>query len=398
MINNIFIFGLSEALTRITPFITVLFLATVLSVDDFGFISLLLVTYEIIFIIISNNIQATTKIDFFKLKKKELLNIKKNHLVNSVLLSSPVAASLYFFLDYPVKLSILLIVFSLARTYIIYILTMLQCGKKVLDYISIVSVYVFTFLIMLLFSISEGIYSWFIAMGFAYIAQLIFAFYKYRNQPFLLVNYGVMSKPLMKASLYSGLLFMPQAIGWWMKTGVDRFLVNKFYGVEALASFSLAFQFSALLIMGVTALNLAIIPDLNSRLLSHNTKQAKKILWLGCCVILLGVVLVLGIGVFAIEYYYVGKFKSAGLLFPIFLLSIIPQCFVLLLTNVLYFTENKAFVAKSVLLVSVSQSLFNYIFIDVLGLSGLIYSALIFNSVLFFIIFYKTKKAFQVAI
>jgi len=398
MINNIFIFGLSEALTRITPFITVLFLATVLSVDDFGFISLLLVTYEIIFIIISNNIQATTKIDFFKLKKKELLNIKKNHLVNSVLLSSPVAASLYFFLDYPVKLSILLIVFSLARTYIIYILTMLQCGKKVLDYISIVSVYVFTFLIMLFFSISEGIYSWFIAMGFAYIAQLIFAFYKYRNQPFLLVNYGVMSKPLMKASLYSGLLFMPQAIGWWMKTGVDRFLVNKFYGVEALASFSLAFQFSALLIMGVTALNLAIIPDLNSRLLSHNTKQAKKILWLGCCVILLGVVLVLGIGVFAIEYYYVGKFKSAGLLFPIFLLSIIPQCFVLLLTNVLYFTENKAFVAKSVLLVSVSQSLFNYIFIDVLGLSGLIYSALIFNSVLFFIIFYKTKKAFQVAI
>jgi len=398
MINNIFIFGLSEALTRITPFITVLFLATVLSVDDFGFISLLLVTYEIIFIIISNNIQATTKIDFFKLKKKELLNIKKNHLVNSVLLSSPVAASLYFFLDYPVKLSILLIVFSLARTYIIYILTMLQCGKKVLDYISIVSVYVFTFLIMLFFSISEGIYSWFIAMGFAYIAQLIFVFYKYRNQPFLLVNYGVMSKPLMKASLYSGLLFMPQAIGWWMKTGVDRFLVNKFYGVEALASFSLAFQFSALLIMGVTALNLAIIPDLNSRLLSHNTKQAKKILWLGCCVILLGVVLVLGIGVFAIEYYYVGKFKSAGLLFPIFLLSIIPQCFVLLLTNVLYFTENKAFVAKSVLLVSVSQSLFNYIFIDVLGLSGLIYSALIFNSVLFFIIFYKTKKAFQVAI
>jgi O-antigen/teichoic acid export membrane protein len=180
-----------------------------------------------------------------------------------------------------------------------------------------------------------------------------------------------------------------------MKTGVDRFLVNEFYGVEALASFSLAFQFSALLIMGVTALNLAIVPELNTMLLSRNIKQAKQILRLGYGVILLGGGIVFGIGTLSIEHFYAGKFQSVDLLFPLFLLSIIPQSFVLLLTNVLYFTDNKAFVAKSVVLISVCQALFNLAFIDFLAMIGLIYSNLTFNILLYLVILFKTNEVFK---
>lgn len=392
MYKNILLYGLAEGLTRLTPFVSTLLLAAYLPAEEFGSISLLIVSYEIIFILISNNIQATTKIDFFKLETEQLFNLKKSHLINSLIITIPVAILMYLLFGISAFFSALLVIFALFRTYIIYILTMLQCNKKIFDYISIVVIYVIVFLFALWSTLPYGISSLIIALGSAYTAQLIFIYFKYASHNFILLKCGVVKLSCMSVALNSGLLFMPQAIGWWMKIGVDRFLVNRFYGVESLASFSLAFQFSALLLMGVIALNLAMVPELNTHLLNRNIQKAKQVLKLGCGVIILGSILVLGIGIFLIDHYYISKYQIAGVFFPLFLLSIIPQCFVLILTNVLYFTDHKVFVATSVLLVSVLQSLFNYIFIHKIGLNGLIYSALLFNSILLFVINLKAQK------
>lgn len=391
MYLNIIQYAIAEGLSRLAPFLASFFLASKMSVNDFGFVSLFLVIYEILFIVISNNIQATTKIDFFKMNDNEFFSLKKSHFVNGLFLIIPSFVIIYFYFDYPFYIVSSLVVFSFVRSYISYILTMLQCKKLVNDYMLISAVYVIVFFIVLYLSISLGVKAWFISIGVAYIIQLTFVYWKYKHQPFVLFNVGIVKKSFMYSSLYSGLLFMPQAIGWWMKTGVDRFLVNEFFGVGSLASFSLGFQFSALVVMGVIAVNLAIVPELNLMLKNRDIRGVNKILLVGCAAVLFGSTVVFFIGNYAIEYYYSYKFDLAKEIFPLFMLSIIPQGLVLILTNVLYFSGHKVFVAKSVFFCSLMQVLVNCLFVEYLGLYGLIYSSIFFNVILLAFVFMKTK-------
>ena len=135
MVLSILKYGISEGLAKLAPFLTTLYVAKYLSPELFGKYSLIVVLFEVIFIFVSFNIQATTRIDYFKETKKKFNLIKQNHIAISLLIAGICVLSVVFLPKSEQLISIVLIFSALFRTGSVFILAIFQCSKKVNLYI-----------------------------------------------------------------------------------------------------------------------------------------------------------------------------------------------------------------------------------------------------------------------
>ena len=388
MIKKIFLYGLSEGLSRALPFFSTVILAKVLVPEEFGLVTLLILTYEVSFIIISNNIQATSRLDFFKLTDRDFFQRKTGHFINSLVLSLVVTSFLVLLLNCSIYSAVFIALFCIARTVIVLVLAILQCSKRVNEYLYLVAIGAVSFFLTLIFFVEAGIESWYYATAVSLIFQLLFVFHR---RIVLDYKFFAPSFDASKVALFDGFLFMPQALGWWLKSGVDKILIAKFYGMEILANFALGFQFAAVLLMGVTALNLVLVPELNESLKAGDKVKIKNISIIGCGVVVGGFFLVLISGHEAIDFFYGDDYPQAKYFFVWFILSLLPHAFILMLSNVLYYLGHLAFVGKSVVVTSLFQALTNYLLVAFcdFGPEVLIISAFFLNCILLYAIAFQ---------
>ena len=85
---NFIIYLLSEGLSKIIPFATILVVAKFIDIESFGELSLYLIVYEMLVVVISNNISATTRIDYYRLNFADYVNSKSIHLTVSFIIFS----------------------------------------------------------------------------------------------------------------------------------------------------------------------------------------------------------------------------------------------------------------------------------------------------------------------
>jgi len=398
MFINIVKYGMSEGLAKIAPFLTTMYVAKYLSPELFGKYSLLVVSFEIIFIFISFNVQATTRIDYFKEPHLEFFNIKQNHLVISILIASSVGVVCVFFLEQEFKFAFLLLILSaLLRTITVLMLAIFQCSRDVNAYIysNISFVLVLSLSTFVFVNLGASYFSWIYALLIASALQLILVMKIFGSKEAISLLWPrAVTLESIKKTFIPAALFMPQAIGWWLKSGADRVLINKYLGTGVLGNYSLAFQIASVLILIMSTINLALVPFINENLKNKNIDYVLKILLfmpLGC---IFFAICIYFFGIEVLNIFYSDSYALARNLFLFLCLSQLFQAVSMIYVNILYFENEGKFVAKVIFLGFLTQVIinFNLLYLFKKGVIEMIFSSIFFNMLVLFVMLKRVRK------
>ena len=377
--KNIVQFGLSEILNKLVPLITALLLAKSLGAEDFGKLSLLLILNEISFIVISNNVSATFRVNYFTKNIKEFNRLIKEHYSYSLLMFMImtllfIVAAVYF--EYTPLIILPLI--AIFRAFSNGGLAILQCKGAGTSYLLVQLLYSISFLIILYLSFELGIISWFIGITSATLIQFI-AVVHFNAKTDNSTNYKWVTPTLATAKF--GWAFMPQAIGWWTKSGLERLIIGSVFGTILLGNYVLAFQIVSLLLFGVTAINLTLVPIIGKKVNTREFSYLNRLYLISTCLVLIGALILFFIAKLALNQYFSDYILSKDyIIFALF--SLVPHAISLILVNELYFLKQEKLVAKLILSIFICQSIVSYAFaqffeVEVLFISSAVFSALL---------------------
>lgn len=395
MFKSIIKYGVSEGLAKMAPFLTTLYVANYLAPESFGKYSLLIVMFEIFFILISFNIQATTRIDFFKLNLDVLNKVKQHHFLISIGITVITVVSFMIFSENEYYVILILSASALLKSSTVTIQALFQCEKKVNKYlITNVIFFVTQPLVVFVFLKLDFLYlSWLYAILISCFLQFILSVYLYGVKKYKdLIIIEKFDYYVLKSTFLTSIFFMPQALGWWFKSGADRFIISNQIDNSTLGNFSLAFQLAALGLIFVRVLNLVLVPELNRLLKGREYKKIVYYFKLCTFVVFMVFVFDVLIGGFIINYYYIEQYPQSLTMFYLLNVSLIPQALILLITNVLYFKDEGKYVAKVIFISFSIQIGINFIFVGYFGIVGLILNSFIFNLLVLFFMFMKTKE------
>lgn len=397
MLINLIKYAVSEGIAKLAPFLTTLYVAQFLSVEDFGRYSLIFVIYELFFILVSFNIQATTRIDFFKMSRVKFLRSKREHftislfLVFFILSTSAIVSSEYKYIIY------ILILSSFIRCISVFQLAIYQCEKKASLYVIsnltfTISLSIFTIVFVIL---DFGYLSWLYGLLCGSFLQLLVScvlFGYNRTLLFLSLNRLNSTFSSFKATFIVALLFLPQALGWWLKLGADRWIIERKVGASILGEYSLAFQFSSALLIAATVINLVLVPELNFCLKNNNLNRIKLLFFPTFLFLILLSIIIYFIASEVIIRFYDVEYLNSVFYLKLLIFPFLIQSFILIFSNILYYLGNGSYMAKLILVAFSVQVIINYCFVESFGVQGMVIVSLIANVIVFTLIILKSHS------
>ncbi|QYK03918.1 oligosaccharide flippase family protein [Shewanella zhangzhouensis] len=394
MLGNLIKYAFSEGVAKLAPFFTTLYVAKFISVESFGKYSLVIVAYELFFILISFNIQATTRIDYFKLTRASFLNSKRQHLIICFFLAIFISILSSASNEYAYIL-ILLVFSSLTRCISVFQLAVYQCEKSASKYVISNLTFTISLSVFTLIFVNTGCeyLSWLYGLLLASLFQLVVSstlFGYVRTVLFLSFNRVDFNLDSFKSTFVIALLFLPQALGWWLKLGADRWVIEQGLGASILGEYSLAFQFASVLLIAATVINLVLVPELNVSLKNCNIKRIKILISSAILFLVLLSFIVNYAGVEVIRKVYDFEYKNSIQYLEFLIFPFLVQSFVLIFSNLLYYLGKGAFMAKIILVTFTLQIAINYFFVEYFHVSGMILVSLFANVIVFMLIVVKS--------
>lgn len=397
MKRNLLKYGLGEVLAKLAPFLSAMYVAAVLPPSRFGSFSLLLVLFEISFILISFNIQAVTRIDYFKVPDNQFFAIKYHQLTLSTMAAIALAAVSMCQDALSPILAILIMVAALLRTVSTMVLAIHQCSKSVGDYQRLNLTFFFSLAALTILFIHWGAQEegWVYALITASTIQFVVAVWQYKGKFVKTFLAHRFRKSTFVDSFWRAAVFFPQALGWWVKGGVDRLIIAGALGMSTLGLFALASQISSVVLVGVGAVNLTIVPDLNLAIRERNRKKIRKIMAFSIGMIVVGILITQVSGRILVSSLYVESYQDSMNILPWVLVSIFPQAIALVKINILYFCGMGAFVARVIFGTFVLQGIINYLVAPAYGLIGMIICSGMMNVVMLSLVSRKISEVYR---
>lgn len=171
-----------------------------------------------------------------------------------------------------------------------------------------------------------------------------------------------------KYYIYKLLLFgvplIPHTVGIWIRTGVDRFLINKFVGEYAVGVFSTSIQFGLFFSFISVAFNNAFIPylfkNLSSKKEANSLVVDKNIVHLtykvGLAYVILSVLLIF-VSNFAINFLLPASYSESVEYIPYVIITQMFQGFYMLIGNYIFYAKK----TKPLAIISISIAIFHVI-------------------------------------
>ena len=382
------------------PFLTIIIIAKLISPEAFGELTLYFIAYEFLIIFIGNNISAVSRIDFFNLNRSSLFVGKKAHIIGSIIIAISLlifglAASSIFLFNL-LYFSILVFA-SLFRTVSFFVLADLQCKQESLVYAKLNLVYVLTLNIafLLLIYFYKDVNTWFYSLVIGAFIQMVISFYILKREPIFnyAINVKINSKRIIK-EFSGGLIFIPQAIGFWIKFGIDRILLLMLTTEFILGNYMFSFQLSFPIVILSTAINLFMTPKINLYLKNKKKHEILKKCNLFTVLIFVSFIVVYFFSKIVITNFYLDSYsKSLDYLFLI-CFSMFFHSSMLVYLNIFYYIGKKKFVSYYIFITSVLNFIFGYFSIKLGGVYGLLILNIIINSLSFFFVFFKIRLTF----
>ncbi|WP_392340466.1 lipopolysaccharide biosynthesis protein [Moritella marina] len=386
---NFLIYLLNESVSKILPFLTLLIAAKYIEVDSFGLLTMYYVTLEILTLIINNNIRATTRIDYFQCSRDEYIKKKSAHHVGTVLICIFIFITLLPFDIVETKLLLILIIISFMRGIAFFVLSDLQCSEKVKEYgvYNIIPVFIsnLTFIIAILNGF--GIESWFYTTLLGCIIQCLFTSRYILKYKLIKLNSEIKTSNIWH-EMKQGLIFMPQALGFWIHGAIDRLLISNILGNIIVGYYMFVFQLSTPIIILSTVINLFLTSKINHSLkigdidaIKINMKKFSILLMVFSILNYFSIVIL-------IDIFFYDKYSEAINHAPFIVISMLLQALYLIHMNVFYYIGKKKFISLLVLVLSMVKSCVAYLFINIYAIKGVFYTNIILNLIVLCIVLY----------
>ena len=385
--NALFLLS-SEFFSKGTSFLSILIIAHFFSKEIFGLLVLHFAFFELLTIVISNGVTASARIDYFEKEESIFFKTYQAHLINSFLKCSLILIlGLIFFQNHFIEI-ISLSLAAFLRTVFLLVLAILQCRELAKDYfkLNVFQTILFNSSFIIFLFLDFTIMAWVYAILISYFFIGIVSFM------FFLRNFVKSTEDLqlsdLKKQFLSGITFFPQNIGFWSRTGTERFYLSIFLPLSVLGVYSFNFQLSLPIVIFGNAINIYLTPIIAKKI---NQKKEKTILSTTRNYTLL-LIFVSFLNIFCAfiisRYFFFEKYFES--FYINIWTSLINLFYVLMLlfVNPLYYLGRKKIVSNLIFVYGVFISVFNFFAIKFFEIQGLI----IFNTLTNFIFLIVSHK------
>jgi O-antigen/teichoic acid export membrane protein len=382
--KNIIIYGLSNGLKSLVPFVMLPILTFYISAEGVGLLSLIETSILFVSPFILLNLEAGVGVEFFKTDRKNLAQFISNGILLSLVAFGIVSVIflganqwLENHLEIPKQMILLLPIFVLLRLVPSLVLVLFQAQQKAFSYL-IFSLFqtVIDFSLSAIFIIIlkhgylgrlEGTY---IAFFMATIIGLVVI---YRMGYF---HFSI-SKKQIQNILKFGIPLIPHAIGGTIIAMSDRYFISYFEGNAEVGYYTIAYQVGALLLLFSRSVNQAWSPMLYDLLGKKNYSQIDRFTSI-LFVTFIGFGLIVYLTSPLIFGHLVDQsFISAQTYFPLLLLGFLFQSLYFLFTNFLFYSKRTDILAVLTFSGALLNLVLNYILIKKMGVIGVAYSTAI---------------------
>lgn len=398
----------SNILNASIPFILLPIFSYYLSTDDYGRIAMFQILITGLNAIIGLNTVGAASRRYFDNDKSHVLVNYNNSSFIILFLSAiiTVVAVIIFskilvdFLSIPLSW-IYLAVFCSAGNYIIqFRLVQFQIRQRALAYgVLQVSNSFFNFILslILIIYIDMGVYGRVIAVSLSALFFTIYCLYSLKKEK--LISFQFKKLNFIKDNLSFGIPLIPHVIGVFFLSSIDRFIINKKFGLSEAGIYMMAFQVSLALVLIYDSINKAFVPFLFSILSNENKNDdiKNKIIYSSYFLFLL-CVLTGAIAYFISPYILVfissEKYISATSFIGFLCVGQSFQGLYLIVTNYIFFMKK----TKLLSLVTIVSGIVNIILIVLLiedyGLLGVSISFCISMMIRFLLTWYLAQRIY----
>jgi O-antigen/teichoic acid export membrane protein len=379
-VSSFFTYLISELLVKIIPFLSLLIIARLISIEDFGLIALYMVYYELFFILVSNNSAAAFRVVYFQKSEESLTEHIQIHNEFSIFLFL-ICSVISIFLTKDFYVFFILLCATL-RAINIEALTLFQCDKNPRKYTLSNSInYIITCITGIsLALIGLGYKSYLVGIFLGNVFQLVISLKRIKKY-FSIKSKWKINKDKIRIFLF-GLTFLPQAIGWWIKSSSDRKIIEIKLGDIELGRFAFISQLASILLICANAINLVFVPILFERLKNKKYQSIYKIIFIFFLILVMILVLGIFISIILINIGFKEKYGSTIYFIPFIFISIIPQPIFYFFANIHYFYKKSQFIALLILISSACQAVINYLLIQKYQMLGMFITNFSINSII----------------
>jgi O-antigen/teichoic acid export membrane protein len=388
--KNILIYGTTNALKSLIPFIMLPILTSHLSISDYGLLSIIETTILFITPFILLNINSAINIEYFKVEQNTL----KKYITNAILLS--IISFLFLLtlaLSFKKKISnwlninenliISIIIFSSLRVIPSVVLSLYQSKQLA-----------FKFLIYNLFQSFMDFslsYLFVVIYKYGYMGRLAGTYISFLISTiigvYIIYKMNYLTKPVFyysKDILKFCLPLIPHSIGGTIIAMSDRYFVLYFFGNEKVGLYTIAYQLSAIMLLVSTSVNQAWAPMFFKLLKEKKLKDIYTFTtMLFIFFILIGVIIYL-LKDLLFSFFVNIKYYKSKEYFLWLLLGFIFQSLYFLVTNLIFFEKKTKILAFITMMGAFLNIILNYILIKLFGVIGVAYATAI-TWLLFFI-------------
>lgn len=382
----------SEFLARGTSFLSTLVVAAIFTKEIFGLLILYFVTFELFTILISNGINAEARINFFKLNNTSFKRTNLTHLFNSLLscfIIIIIGSIAYTDSLYEI---VLLSISAFFRSIFLLTLAMLQCKEIAKSYfkLNISFTVLFNSLFIFFLFLNFKIFAWIYALIISYSITSLICVKFYFEEYFK--NFLFFSKKEIKNQFFSGLIFFPQAIGFWLRTGSERYYLSIFATMSILGAYAFNFQLSLPIVIFGNAINIYLTPVIANLIKSNQHKDIFRLLQKFARLTLSISIIFVFIAFIISKYFFYEKYYDSFSMTLWLTLVNLFYVLILLFLNPLYYMEEKIFVSRIIFSYGVFLAILNYFIVKFFSVYELISFNLATNIVVFLISYFYLKS------
>jgi O-antigen/teichoic acid export membrane protein len=401
-IKNTGVYAVTTIINSAIPFLLIPFLTNYLSPSDYGLISMHAVLLAFITPFIGYNTNNFIGRLFYSLSKNDLSEYIGNLvfiLSFSILFISPI---IYLFSDYIYNNTFLpeiwiwsAVLIAIQQFFVVIPLTLWQINNKATIFgIFQVSSTLLNFLltIMLILYINPSWTSRIQAQLISGLITSILSIYYIYKLGYLKINFN---KSLIISGLKYGIPLIPHAIGGVVLSITNRYFLVKYIGLNETGLFFLAFQITSIINILTSALNMAYVPWLYSKLTNNQSSEKLNIVKFTykyfVFLILLSAIFLLGFPQIIFSFSD-SNFHSAQKYLIWLTIGNVFNGMYLMVTNYIYFSQKTYLLAIITFISAFVSIICNYLLIPIYGGIGAGIASSVSFAVLFLLTFIVSNK------
>jgi O-antigen/teichoic acid export membrane protein len=211
---------------------------------------------------------------------------------------------------------------------------------------------------------------------------------------FFIFNYIGFSIKVKKDFIHDALIFslplVPHALSMWVRSGIDRIYITKYYGEASTGLYATAFQFGLLISFITLSINNAYVPFLykqlnlpdNATLIDTKSKLVRYTYIYFAFLITFGICMIV-FSMFMVDNFLSQKYYEAKRFIPLIIVSQIFQGMYLMVVNYIFFIKRTGILSIITFSCSLLQVVLSYFMIRNIGVMGAVYSTVIVSFVNF---------------